>query len=307
MSKLMQKEHDPGLEMIFTILWSFKYLIISITALFAISSIYFSLQMPDKYRSSALIVVIDPSKDSGSSMLSRFGGLASMAGISLPSSSGGDKALLSVATIISRDFFNKLIEDNDILPQLYAAKNYNKNTRKLTYADSYNFETESWNKSNKNITLRPTNQEAYAFYRGILNIDIEDKSGYMTISITHVSPNFANELIRLIVTEVNSITRQNDLNESETALVYLKSLMGKVPFIEIKDSLSNLIEAQLETQMLANIRMDDYLLKYIDQPFSPEKKYSPRRSLIVVMSSLLGALLGILFALYLGLKRKKYV
>lgn len=305
MSELVQKEDDLGIEMILSVLWGSKYLIILITALFAISSIYFSLQMPDKYRSSALIVVIDPSKNSGSSMLSRFGGLASMAGISLPSSSGGDKSDLAVATIKSRDFFNKLIEDNDILPELYAAKNYNKNTQKLSYDNSYSYEKESWNKSDKNITLRPTNQEVYAFYRGILNIGVEDKSGYMTISITHVSPKFANELIRLIVIEVNSITRQNDLNESETALVYLKTLIGTVAYKEIKDSLSRLIEAQLETQMLVNIREDDYLLKYIDQPFSPENKYSPRRSLTVVMSSLLGGLLGILFALYLDLKRKK--
>lgn len=290
---------DFNLEKIFKLLWDSRYLIIFVTSFFAIVSIYFTLQMPSKYKSSALIMIVDPSNNnSNSSLLSRFGGLATMAGISIPSSDSGNKINLAEETIKSRDFFNKLISEHDILPDLYASKNYDKVNKKIIYNDSYNGEKRVWNKSNKNLSLKPSNQEAYRVYRSILSIGIDDKSGYMTLSVIHVSPLFANKLISLVVSSTNSIVRQNDLIESETALTYLKNLMATVEYSEIKDSISNLIEAQLETQMLVNIREDDYLLKYIDQPFSPEDKFSPRRSLYVIMATILGFLTGVLIILY---------
>ena len=296
-----QDMNDFNLEKIFKLLWDSKYLIIFITSFFAIISIYYTLQMPNKYKSSALIMIVDPSNNnSNSSLLSRFGGLATMAGISIPSADSGNKINLAEETIKSRDFFNKLVEDYDILPDLYASKNYNKSNKKIIYNDLYNGEKRVWNKSNKNLSLKPSNQEAYRLYRSILSIGVSDKSGYMTLSVIHVSPVFANKLITLVVSSTNSIVRQNDLIESETALTYLKNLMAIVEYSEIKDSISNLIEAQLETQMLVNIREDDYLLKYIDHPFSPEDKFSPRRSLYVLMATILGFLLGVLIVLYKG-------
>tara|TARA_B100000925_G_C21854097_1_gene407009 strand:- start:21 stop:785 length:765 start_codon:yes stop_codon:yes gene_type:complete len=252
-------------------------------------------------------MIVDPSSNNvNSSILSRFGGLASVAGISIPSSSGGKKSNLAEETIKSRDFFSQLIKDNDILHDLYAAKNYDKKSKKIIYDEKYNEEKSTWNISNKNVSLKPSEQEAYIVYRSMLGIAVSDKSGYMTLSITHVSPEFAGTLIDLIVDKVNSITRQNDLIESDTALKYLKSMIGTVSNNETKDSLTNLIEAQLETQMLVNIREDDYLLRYIDKPFSPEKKYSPRRSLYVILSTLLGALFAILFVIYRDINKTPY-
>jgi capsular polysaccharide biosynthesis protein len=301
-----KESEDFHLEKLFTLLWNSKYLIIFIASLFAVTSIYYSLQMPNKYKSSALIVVVDPSKNnSSSSMLSRFGGLASVAGISLPSSSGGDKSILAVETIKSRDFFNILILDHDILPELYAAQNYDKNRNEILYSNVFNGDKRLWN-TKKNLSLKPSNQQAYKVYRSILDVGISDKSGYMSISVTHVSPEFANQLITLVVNKTNTITRKNDLTESETALKYLTNLMSTVAYEDIKYSLSTLIESQLETQMLVNIREDDYLLKYIDKPFSPETKFSPRRSLYVIMATILGALLGILFVIYKDKKKVSF-
>ena len=291
---------DTSFEKYFYLLWKSKYFIILITSLFAAASIFYSLQMVDKYKSSALILVVDPSKNSSnSSILARFGGLASMAGISVPSQSGGDKSALAQETIRSRDFFNTLIKDHNILPELYAAEKYNKNTNKISYSKAYNAEKESWNVSDKNLSLKPTNQQAYLVYRSILSLGFNDKSGYMSLSIIHVSPEFANKLIRMIVDQTNSIMRSNDLKESEIALNYLTDLISKGgAYKEIKESLSSLIETQLEIQMLVNVRQDNYLLKYIDQPYSPEDKFSPRRSLYVIMSTILGALLSVLFILF---------
>ena len=57
-----------------------------------------------------------------------------------------------------------------------------------------------------------------------------------------------------------------------------------------------MIENQLRTKMLSNIR-DDYLLMSIDPPYVPEEKSSPRRSILSIMSLILSFVLSILIVL----------
>ena len=71
-------------------LWSQKFLIISITSFFALFSVIYALSLPNFYTSSALLKVTEQNQQQNggglSDLASRYGGLASMAGISIPSS-----------------------------------------------------------------------------------------------------------------------------------------------------------------------------------------------------------------------------
>ena len=82
-----------------------KLLITVVTLIFAILSVLVSLQIPNKYKSSSLLSVVE-SKDGMQSALSgltsQYGGLASMAGVTLPGSEGSDKSYLVINTIKSR-------------------------------------------------------------------------------------------------------------------------------------------------------------------------------------------------------------
>ena len=51
------------------------------------------------------------------------------------------------------------------------------------------------------------------------------------------------------------------MEESKQGLGYLTSELSKTPFVEIKESVNALIEAQLETQMLAQIHQDYILIE----------------------------------------------
>ena len=57
-----------------------------------------------------------------------------------------------------------------------------------------------------------------------------------------------------------------------------------------------MIESQLRTKMLSNIR-DDYLLSSIDPPFIPELKSSPARAVLSIMSLMLSFFMSILIVL----------
>ena len=119
---------------------------------------------------------------------------------------------------------------------------------------------------------------------------------FIYIDFTHESPIFADEFLNLIIQEINSQIRSQDLKESEESLEYLYQLLDKTSDNDLRNLVFNLIETQLKTQMLANIQ-EDYLFKKIDSPFLPEKISSPNRPLIILIGCFFGLLLSILYIL----------
>jgi LPS O-antigen subunit length determinant protein (WzzB/FepE family) len=65
----------------------------------------------------------------------------------------------------------------------------------------------------------------------------------------------------------------------------------------VQHALYGLIESETKTLMLASARMD-YAFTVIDPAVPPERKYSPRRSLIVLGGMLAGLAIGMMVAYF---------
>ena len=124
----------------------------------------------------------------------------------------------------------------------------------------------------------------------------QDKAGFVYISIKHQSPLFAADFLSLIISEVNNLTRQRDLLESESSLEYLYTQLEETKVSDIRLAINQLIESQLKTTMLANVR-EHYLLQPLDTAYIPEIKTSPQRINMSLLSALAGFLLSIMFFL----------
>ena len=111
-----------------------------------------------------------------------------------------------------------------------------------------------------------------------------------------MSPNYAFNLLNLIINELNETSREKDLAESNRALEYLENQLSITQQKDIRNSINKLIEAQLETQMLTNIR-NEYLLKPLDMPYIPEIKSSPGRAIICIVITFIGFILSIVAVL----------
>lgn len=280
---------------LFNILWTAKKLIFGITAIFAISSLMYSLSLTNHYKSSSLLIARSASETNG---LSQFSGLAAIAGVNIPSSVD-DKAAQAIALIKSRRFVKHLMTYENVLPSIIAAKNYNSVTKELLFDEKlYDSKTKSWKrKPAKNRPIIPTYLEAYEVYLNkTLSISQDNKTGFISINIEHVSPVFAKEFLDLIIRESNELLRRKDMEESRQGLKYLTSELSKTPLVEIKESINALIEAQLETQMLSQINQD-YILIKIEPPFIPEEKSKPSRSLICILGTMLGFVFSVLIVL----------
>ena len=293
-TKNMQKnelyfDDEIDLRALFNVLWTEKKLIILITAIFAIGSVVYSLSLNDYYKSGSIFLARDASGNQG---LSQYSGLAAMAGISLPSSSGEDKAAQMIELIKSRKFVKHLMTFENILPSILAAESYNKSTQELLFNQKvYESETKTW----KNNEI-PSYLKAHKAYLGMLSITQDKKTGFIYINIEHISPVFAKDFLELIIREGNELIRKKDMEESKQGLEYLTSELSKTPFVAIKESINTLIEVQLETQMMAQINQD-YIFVEIEPPFIPEERSKPSRSLICIIGTMLGGILSVLIVL----------
>ena len=276
---------------LFEILWEKKKFIIGATFISAIFSVIFSLMLTNYYVSASVLVARDGS-GSSSGLLSQYSGLASLAGISIPGVGGGGTATEVIEIIKSREFANHLSKFDEIKQSVMAAKSYDSSSQELTYDSSiYDAEKNEW------IEPEPSYLQLHREYRDILSISTDIETGFISISIEHMSPVFAKNFLTLIITEANKLKREKDIETSTNALKYLKDELSKTSFVEIKESINLLIESQLETQMMAKIN-EEYSLITLEPPFIPDKKSKPNRAMICILGTILGAMISVIFILF---------
>ena len=288
------KKNDDEIDIkeLFLVLWNAKKIIILVTSLFALGSIYYALSLTNHYKSVALLNIAG--QENVSNSFSGLGGLASKA-LSLPAN--GDKSTLAMEIIQSRAFLKHLLTFENILPSIMATKSYNRQSKKIIFdPEIYNKDDGKWvRQSTGNKESKPSYLEAYDTYIGQVSVNQDKVSAFITISFEHISPVFAKEFLDLIIRETNELLRNKDLRESTDAIEFLVSEIPKSSLISMKDAINQLVLSKLETQMMAKIS-NEYVLKIIEPPFVPEKKSQPRRSMIVIFWTLVGGMLATLWA-----------
>tara|TARA_B100001093_G_scaffold163411_1_gene155775 strand:+ start:2343 stop:3278 length:936 start_codon:yes stop_codon:yes gene_type:complete len=286
---------------VFFALWSSKILIILMVTIFAIGSVIYSLSIPNKFTSSSLLKMSDNnSQPSSNSSMDMIG---SIAGLNL-AAAGSSKSSLVIATIESRDFLKHLLTFDKVLPSIVAIQSYDKETGKLIFNDSV-YDQKN-NILTSNPEKRPTFHKTFSTYNNMIKVSTTN-TGYMYLSVTHLSPKFAYELLNLIISEVNSLSRARDLQESKDSLNFLYNQLTETNQTEIKDSINQIIGSELRRQMLAEVKKN-YLINPLDKPFIPEMKSSPNRARICILGTILGFFLSILISLvmYYGFSSRRY-
>ncbi len=287
-------EDEIDLRQLFEAIWKGKIFIILMTTIVAISSIFYALSLTNYFTSEAVLV----SRDSQtSSPISQFSDIASLAGLGAISGQGNE-TLKMVEIIKSRDFVRHLVSFDGVLPSLMAYDRYDFGEGRLYFnEEDYDAAEKKWvRESTSNKSAIPTYLEAHQKYGKMLSIKQDKITGFVNISFEHVSPVFAERFLSLIIKEANNLNRQRDISDSKAALEYLTNELSRTSKVDIKNSINLLIEGQLEIQMMASIH-DEYSLIILEPPFVPEKRSRPTRSLIVIISTLLGGIISVILVL----------
>lgn len=286
------------LSLIFSILKKNISSIVLITSFFAVGAVLYSLYLPNIYVSKSVLKISDDSSsNSFSNLASEYSGIASLAGISIPTG-GGDKSDYAIELIKSKEFIKHISQFDNIKKNVMAIKKFDRKTKTIIYDDDiYDTQNEKWVRTPPSgRSVEPSYLELHSEISKSLKISKDRKTKFIKISFEHQSPIFAYQFLNLIIDELNKITKQIDLDESQSSLNFLYKELPKINEKDVRDSMNKLIESQLKIQMLANVR-SDYMLKTIDTPYIPEIKSEPARSLICLISTVVGLIISIIFVL----------
>lgn len=283
---------------LFQVLWKQKWLVITITSLFAFGSIIYSISLPNIYKSSALLSPV-VNQNSFNQSMKNVGGIASLAGINFQSQTGDSNTVKAIQKLRTLSFFEENILPNIFLPNLLAVESWNSGTNNISYNNNlYNETSKTWTREVQySKTQTPSAQEAFAvFVNEHLSLSNDLETGFVTISIKHKSPFVAKAWVELVVKEINSFFRIKDEAETKAALNFLNVQISQTTLTEIKQVIAQLL--QQKTQRLTLIEVSDfYIFEYIDPPAVMERKSEPRRSLICIIGSFIGAILSIIVVL----------
>lgn len=277
-------------------LWKEKAIILSCIVVSALASVLFALSTPNIYQATALLR--PQASESSKGVLARqYGGLANLAGISLPSGDGQSKTLLALEVLKSKKFAYEFSQRHGILPALFAAKSWSAETGEISFDSSiYEPESQTWTRDVPPYrSPAPTPQETHEIWQSSV-IAIENKdTGFIELRVEHISPLLAKRWIDLLVVDLNESLRHKDLAESERAVNYLEGKLKETNIAEIRELLSGLLRSHMESRMMATVE-PDYAFSVIDPALIPEQKIAPNRALISALGALFGGALGVVIA-----------
>ena len=264
------------LELIRTLLEAWKN-IVGITLVCIGLAVAYALYAPEVFKAETLLAPASEEKSGASSALSQFGGLAAMAGISIPSDSNVEQV---VATLNSRKFLRQYIDGKKLLPVLFE--------------DIWDADNQSW--MVPSVEDEPTEQKAVDAFKEILSVDEDKKSGLITLSISWKDPEVAAEWANNLVKQLNEQLREQAIADSKKRVGYLEQELAKTTLQDMRAVLYNLLESEKQKAMLANVN-EDFALEVIDPAVAPETREKPKRKLIVALGGVCGGFLGI-FAVF---------
>lgn len=290
-------DDEIDLRELFTAIWQGKWIIVIITALFASASVYYAVNLPNIYKSEALLAPAEQDKTSG--LVGQFGGLASLAGVNLGANGNVDKTQLAIEILRSRKFSREFINKYDILPDLMAAKTWNSETNTVLYDEKfYDVEQNKWVREVKApYKPEPSMQEAYKKFIKIISTNKNEETGMVTISVEHVSPVVAQQWVNWLIDDINQTMKARDVIEANESTDFLTQQLEQTKIADIRAVLYKLVEEQAKTIMFANVR-DEYVFKIIDPAIIPEQKAKPARALICVLGTFLGGMISFIIILF---------
>ena len=280
------------LQELFDFLWEGRKLIVILTTVCFLSSIFYALSLNHYYKSTSTLSVIEAVSGGGGGM----GGLAAIAGVSIQQV--GVKGPRFINTLRSRAFLNHMISvDENILPALLAVESYDKESKKLV------FNSEQYDAANKKWLIpKPNYLKAFPAYMKMLYTDYHDMRRIIDLQVEHISPIFAKEFLDSIIREGDKMLREFDMQVSIDSLEYLNNELATTKLLNIRSSINQMILSQIQTKMMTQLGYN-YVVKIIDPPYIPLRPYRPNRSFINLVGLLGGLVVGILLVLmrqYIG-------
>jgi LPS O-antigen subunit length determinant protein (WzzB/FepE family) len=291
-----EKVDEASLGELFAILWQGKAVIIAVTLVFAFASVFFALSVPNQYRAT---VVLAPAQSDGgglSGALGQLGGLASLAGVNIGGSDGGET---QIAQQIMRSwgFIDGFINQYDLAVEIFAAEGWREASDEILIdTDIYDVSSATWLIEDDGVLRPPTSWELFKVFADMLTVSEDKKTGLVSVSIEYYSPLLAKQWLDMYLIAINEHMQRRQVKKVSRNIEYLEDQIAKTSIAEMQGVFYTIIEEQIKSKMLAEAS-PNYAFAVVNPSMVPEEKSQPKRALICVLGTLLGGILSVLWVL----------
>ncbi len=287
---------------LWNVIWKGKWFITGFTFFCTLAAVIMVLfVLPVTYKSNA---VLQPTETGygGISKLSSFAGSLS---IPLNLSEGYDKSINIVTFLKSRTLKIRLIEEYDLLPRLYP--------------DLWDKEKQKWNikdPEDKPTMIMALQKEKL---KKIFEVSHDDETSLITISWVDEDPEFAFEMLNHVVDKLNYYLENEYESDAKREREFVKEQLENVEkeleYWEkqvpsdtltlskiqrerlVAQSIYTELRKQLELAKISEVK-EIIRFKILDQPFIPEKKFKPNRSMVCALTLIVSGLFSVFLVFF---------
>lgn len=259
----VQGGEDIDLVGLTRIAWGYRRIIACTTMVCGIVAAYLAFTATPMYEAEVIVTEVHDRNIGGlGSLVNQLGGIASLAGVNLPT--GDNMGREAEAVLQSRHLVEQFITRQGLIGKMLPD-------------------------SSKPPTLW---QAVRRFRNDVIHVREDPRKGLTTLTIDWSDPvtaaNWANGLVAL----ANELIRTRALNDASRNIGYLNEQIAKTHVVDIQRVMYNLIESETKTLMLANGR-PDYAFTVVDPAVAPEVRVSPKRTIWILIGVVLGLVIGL--------------
>ncbi len=298
-----QYDDEIDLRELFGVLWTGRKKIIAITAVFIFTALIYALSVPNQYKATVLLAPAQSDSSDLSGALGQLSGIASLAGVNIDSRESSE-GQIALEIMKSWSFIEGFITENNIAVEVYAAEGWSKSTNELQIDDDvYDPKNKQWLIENESgVTGPPSSWELFQVFSELLAVSEDKKSGLVSVSIEHYSPQIAHQWLDMYVETINSYMQQRQMAKVTNNISYLQTQIEKTSITEMREVFYTIIGEQTKNKMLAEAS-PEYVFTAVNPSMVPEEKSQPQRGLIIILGTLLGGMLSVLIVLVMHYAR----
>ena len=274
-------------------LWRGKFLIM-LCVLFAITLAALYLRSAERKYTVTYVFVPVASEEIGSN-LSGLGGLASLAGISLPSSSSGDFKT-----------FKYLLKSEEVSSFILKEENL---TKKI-FAPEWNTQSGAFNSppdghltpliralkkllmGQGSIAYEEPNAARLSYWMENAFDASEDRdTGFLTLTSETADPSLMLEVLKRVTGETDRLLKERYIESSEKTMGFYQRQLAKARAREHREALAKLIAQEDQKLMLAS-KGSFFVAEPLTDPTVSLTPTSPKAALVLALSIILGGFFG---------------
>ncbi|WP_404393192.1 Wzz/FepE/Etk N-terminal domain-containing protein [Pseudoalteromonas phenolica] len=295
MNKSELSNDDIDLSVFLNALIRQKWVIALFIFLASISGLFYSLSLPNLYTSHVQLMPEKGLNASGSNGLGALSGGLSMLGIG---KQGQDNYVsIALKLLEGNNFIGEFLNEHNLEAVFFASKSWEPTSNTLFFNEKL-YDGKEWLREETILKGKePTHKELSENFRSEhLSLSLDDKTGFVSISVSHVSPHVAYSTLNNLIQYINNELRNQAIEKSNKKIAYLKDAISNTSDSEIKTGFINMLVAEEKDKMLASVNTE-FVFTVVDPAFLPSDKSGPKRLIILLMFVFFGGFLGVLIAL----------